>query len=50
MFGSSVSDKILGVSKSRNYHGVVLFDAALLSGAAFCGFAVQFFDSTGKRS
>ncbi|KAF7874933.1 hypothetical protein EAF04_002107 [Stromatinia cepivora] len=50
MFGSPVGGKILGESKLGNYRGVILFDAALLSGATFCVIAVRLFDSVEKRS
>ncbi|EDN90949.1 hypothetical protein SS1G_00349 [Sclerotinia sclerotiorum 1980 UF-70] len=50
MFGSPVGGKILGESKLGNYRGVILFDAALLSGATFCVIAVRLFDSREKRS
>ena len=50
MLGSPVGGKILGESKLGNYRSVILFDAALLSGATFCVIAVRFFDSVEKRS
>lgn len=50
MFGSPFGGKILGESKLGNYRAVILFDAALLSGATFCVIAVRLFDSVDKRS
>jgi hypothetical protein len=49
MFGSPVGGKILGESKVSNYRNVVLFDGALLAGAAFCVAAVRFWDAVDKR-
>jgi MFS family permease len=50
MFGSPVGGKILGESVLGNYRRVVLFDAALLSGAAFCVVAVRGFEAVEKKS
>ena len=41
MFGSPMGGKILGDSKVSNYRNVVLFDGALLAGAAFCVVVVR---------
>jgi hypothetical protein len=49
MFGSPVGGKILGESKLANYRNVVVFDAALLGGAALCVIGVRFWDSVEKQ-
>jgi predicted MFS family arabinose efflux permease len=49
MFGSPVGGKILGESRLGNYRNVVLFDAALLAGAAFCVVGVRCYDAVDKR-
>ncbi|KAF4637967.1 hypothetical protein G7Y89_g123 [Cudoniella acicularis] len=49
MLGSPVGGTILGESKLDNYKGMVVFDAILLSGAAFCVVGVRFWDAAGKN-
>lgn len=49
MFGSPVGGKILGESKLANYKNVVVFDAALLGGAALCVIGVRFWDAVDKQ-
>lgn len=50
MFGSPVGGKILGESRLGNYRNVVLFDAALLAGAACCVVGVRCWDAIDKRA
>jgi hypothetical protein len=50
MFGSPVGGTILGESRLANYRNVVLFDAALLAGAAVCVVGVRFWDAVEKRT
>ena len=49
MFGIPVRGKILGESRVSNYANVVLFDRALLAGAAFCVMAVRCWGAVEKR-
>lgn len=49
IFGSPVGGKILGESRLANYKNVILFDAALLGGAALCVVGVRFWDAVDKR-
>jgi hypothetical protein len=50
IFGSPVGGKILGESRLSNYRNVVLFDGALLGGAALCVVAVRCWDAVDKRA
>ena len=50
MFGSPVGGKILGESVVGNYKNVVLFDGALLAGAALCVIGVRCWDAVDKRA
>ncbi|KAH8593559.1 MFS monocarboxylate transporter-like protein [Bisporella sp. PMI_857] len=49
MFGSPVGGKILGESRVSNYRNMVLFDSALLAGAAICVVVVRCWDAVEKR-
>jgi hypothetical protein len=50
MFGSPIGGKILGENRLGNYRNVVLFDAALLAGAACCVVGVRCWDAFDKRA
>lgn len=50
MFGSPVGGAILGENRLGNYKTVIVFDAALLAGAAFCVVGVRFYDAVDKRA